>query len=289
MKKYLIGLVSALLVVGVISGCGGGSSSESESGSLSLNLTDSVIDATNVESVYITIMGIQYHTSGGGWQTMDEFEGPRKIDLLDLQEGNTTALGQFTLPSGHYTQIRFELNASKKSTSGCYIEYNDGSSDQPLYVPSGEEKLTGSFDVPVNGDVNVTADFDIAKSIVAEGNGDFKLKPTIRLIVNNQAGKIKGILTDMVDGEVYRVYSYEDGSWADTEPSDFENSVNSANVKDEDGDLEGEFVLSFLAAGTYDLVVVTLDTTGAYNGTYKVFDIDAIVQSEEKTEVTLGL
>jgi hypothetical protein len=43
----------------------------------------------------------------------------------------------------------------------------------------------------------VTADFDVRKSIVKAGaSGKYILKPTIRLVVDNQAGCIKGDVTN---------------------------------------------------------------------------------------------
>jgi hypothetical protein len=158
-------------------------------GTLKLYLSDAPMDAENVTGVYITIEEIQCHRDGR-WITFEEFEGPKAYNLLELTGGNSVLLGEFTLPAGNYTQIRFILDipesGSRPTSPGCYIEFADNSTE-PLFVPSGGEtgyKAIGQFEVPVNGNVEVTADFDVHKAVVVAGSS-YILKPTIKLIVND--------------------------------------------------------------------------------------------------------
>jgi len=160
-----------------------------ETGTLELYLSDAPLDAKNVTGVYITIDEIQYHL-GNQWITCEEFEGPQIYDLLELTGGNSTLLGEFTLPAGNYTQIRFMLDipemGSPPTSPGCYIEFADNSTE-PLFVPSGNTtgyKAIGRFEVTANETVTVTADFDVRKAVVVAGSS-YILKPTIKLIVNN--------------------------------------------------------------------------------------------------------
>ena len=157
-------------------------------GTLNLYLCDAPLDAENVTGVYITINEIQYHL-GAQWVTCEEFEGPKAYDLLELTGGNSTLLGEFTLPAGNYTQIRFMLDipdeGSHLANPSCYIEFADNSTE-PLFAPSGGEtgyKAIGYFEVPVNGTVEVTADFDVRKAVVVAGSS-YILKPTIKLTVS---------------------------------------------------------------------------------------------------------
>jgi hypothetical protein len=157
-------------------------------GTLKLYLSDAPMDAENVTGVYITINEIQYHRDSQ-WIICEEFEGPKTYNLLELTGGNSVSLGEFTLPAGKYTQIHFMLDITEKGSStanpGCYIEFADNSTE-PLFVPSGGEtgyKAIGQFEVPVNGSVDVTADFDVHKAVVVAGSS-YILKPTIKLIVN---------------------------------------------------------------------------------------------------------
>ena len=162
-------------------------------GTLKLYLCDAPLDAENVTGVYITINEIQYHLIqyhlDGQWITCEEFKGPQTYNLLELTGGNSALLGELTLPAGDYTQIRFMLDIPEKGSSpanlGCYIEFADNSTE-PLFVPSGGDtgyKAIGYFEVPVNGTVEVTADFDVRKAVVVAGSS-YILKPTIKLIVN---------------------------------------------------------------------------------------------------------
>jgi len=270
--KSLITLGAGLAVAAFV-GCGSGSSSGG-SGVLSLNLTDApLIDEANVSGVYITISRIEYHTSGGGWQTLADFNTSiNPINLLEWREGASINLGKFTLPAGKYTQLRFMLDAAEekempKSNTGCYITIDDV--NHTLYVPSGSQtgyKAIGNYEVPINGEVNMTADFDVRKSVTASGDGSYyKLKPTIRLVVTNEAGKIKGTLSNMDVNSSYTVYAYEyvngNTTWNPSEEDSFGNAVTSGAVH-----ADGNYTLAYLAEGTYDIVIAQYDTNGAYVG-----------------------
>lgn len=156
-------------------------------GTLKLYLSDAPLDAENVTGVYITINEIQCHLDGE-WMTCEEFVSNQTYDLLELTGGNSALLGEFTLPVGNYTQIRFMLdilqNGSRPVNPGCYIEFADNSTE-PLYAPSGGEtgyKAIGHFEVTANGTVVVTADFDVRKAVIV-ASSSYVLKPTIKLIV----------------------------------------------------------------------------------------------------------
>jgi len=255
-----------------------------ETGTLTLNLSDAPLDAENVTAVYITIDEIQYHRDGQ-WLTCEEFEGPETYNLLELTGGNSTLLGELTLPGGHYTQIRFMLDiplmGSPPANPGCYIEFADNSTE-PLFVPSGGEtgyKAIGQFTVPLNGEVEVTADFDVRKAVIVADSFLYILKPTIRLVVNNQAGSIRGSITNVSGYTDIIVFAYEDGTWAETEDDDpaglesrFPNAITSGKMDD-----EGDYVLAFLAAGIYDLVVAGYD--GSAFGEVLGFISDVQVES----------
>lgn len=282
MKRFLLaGIILTVLAASVV-GC---ETLEQETGTLELYLSDAPIDASNVTGVYITIDDIQYHRDGQ-WLTCEEFDGPKTYNLLELSGGNSTLLGELILPAGHYTQIRFMLDipeagmGSPPANPGCYIEFADNSTE-PLFVPSGGEtgyKAIGQFTVPINGTVEVTADFDVRKAVVEAGSR-YILKPTIRLIVSDQAGRICGEITNNSGYTDIVVFAYEDGTWAAAEADDpvgeesrFPNAITSGKMCD-----EGDYVLALLAAGTYDLVVTGYN--GAYFGEILGFISDVVVVS----------
>lgn len=232
-------------------------------GTLSLRLTDAPTDAGNIAGVYITFDRVEYKHEGK-WQNFDGFQGPRTINLLELTEGKTELLGDFVVDAGEYSDLRFHLDASANggdlSNINTYIQFTDGST-APLYVPSGTQsgyKSKGSFVVPVNGNVFITADFDVRKSVVKTGASDkWLLKPVIRLIVTDQAGTIAGTLEHVVEGNEYIVYAYADNTYVTAEAAEpaegttqFPNAETSAKLH-----ADGTFTMPFLAPGTYDLVV----------------------------------
>jgi hypothetical protein len=79
-------------------------------------------------------------------------------------------------------------------------------------------------------------DFDASQSIVVEGNGTYKLKPVIRTINAAISGSIRGSITPIgVIADVSATY----------------NGVTYSSFTD----VNGEFVIAGLPAGTYDLTV----------------------------------
>lgn len=269
MKKILIILAAAVLLL-IFTSC----EEQSGSGTLNLSITDSPIDGDDVTGVFIKINEIQVHTPDSGWMTMEDFEGPAETNLLDLTRGESDFLGSIELEGGKYTQIRFMLDAPeagmpKPVNPGCYIEFTD-SSTEPLFVPGGAQsgfKGVGNFTVPVNGTVEITADFDIRKSVHKTGSANprYILRPVIRLVVNNQAGAVSGIVTNTPENTDIVIYAYTYGTYtaeeendpADTSISRFPNAVSSDKV-----DEAGVYHIAYLAAGKYDLVVTSLTESG---------------------------
>ncbi len=265
MKKMLFILAAIALPV-FFPGC----EEETGSGTMMLSITDSPIDSSTVSGVFITINEIQVHTSDSGWLTLEDFAGPETFNLLDLTRGESDLLGNFDLGAGNYTQIRFMLDApvlgtAKPVNPGCYIEFRD-ESIQPLFVPSGTEsgfKGIGNFRVPVNGSVEITADFDVRKSVHKTGSASprYILRPVIRLVVDNQAGAIRGNVTSIPENTGIVVYAYEAGTYAAEEANDpidetasrFPDAVSSDMV-----DTLGIYHLAYLAEGDYDLVVTSV-------------------------------
>ena len=176
---------------------------------------------------------------------------------------------------------------------GCYIEFTD-ESQEPLFVPSGHEtgwKAVAQFMVPSNGDVSVTADFDARKSVIEAGiTGKYILKPTIRLIIDDQAGQIAGGITNIPEDVDIVVYAYEDGSYAAEEADDpadeetprFPNAVTSCIVDDSDS-----YHLAYLAPGIYDLVVAT-SVDGEFQEVLGIVE-DVEVESRKTTNMPIDI
>lgn len=296
MKNFhkLIGLVLSLTLMTFISGCGGGGSSTTatSTGVLSLSMTDAPPQlGENVTEVNIAVIGIEYHHDGN-WTNATDFI-PQTFNLLDLQNGKSLHLGDMILPAGRYSEIRFKLAAPTKesevkSNPDCNITYADGSS-VPLFVPSGGQsgyKGKGAFDITANAKIEVTADFDVHKSIVVTGkstnNTKYILKPVIRLVVTELSGTINGTVVDVADynksSDSLVVYTYKSGDYDESDAIEmngiiFPNAISAGDVNMSDGN----FTLAFLGEGNYSLI------------TAKYFDDTfAVVDREDNVEVFKG-
>jgi len=288
----LIGFILSLTLMTFISGCGGGSAdgtSSTPTGVLSLSMTDAPPKlGEDVTEVNIAVIGIEYHHDGN-WTSADDFE-PQTFNLLDLQNGKSLHLGDMILPAGRYTEIRFKLAAPTKesevkSNPDCNITFADGTSE-PLFVPSGGQsgyKGKGAFDITANAKIEVTADFDVHKSIVVTGNRKYLLKPVIRLVVTELSGSINGTVVDVAEyntsSDSLVVYTYRSSEYDVSEEDEvngisFPNAVSSSDVNMSDGN----FTLSFLGEGNYSLI------TAQYLGD----TFAAVVDLEDNVEVFNG-
>jgi len=288
----LIGFILSLTLMTFISGCGGVSAdgtSSTPTGVLSLSMTDAPPKlGEDVTEVNIAVIGIEYHHDGN-WTSADDFE-PQTFNLLDLQNGKSLHLGDMILPAGRYTEIRFKLAAPTKesevkSNPDCNITFADGTSE-PLFVPSGGQsgyKGKGAFDITANAKIEVTADFDVHKSIVVTGNRKYLLKPVIRLVVTELSGTINGTVVDVAEyntsSDSLVVYTYRSSEYDVSEEDEvngisFPNAVSSSDVNMSDGN----FTLSFLGEGNYSLI------TAQYLGD----TFAAVVDLEDNVEVFNG-
>lgn len=223
--------VLAVLLVFAAFGCSKNSTSPGF-GTVKLRLTD---DPADYQQVNLAVTEVSAHFEGGagesdstgGWQVLRS--EPFDIDLLTLRNGVFATLAVTQVPAGHYSQIRLKL------ASGSNVVI-DGVA-HPLKVPSGMEsgyKLVGGFDVPAGGLIDLTLDFDAARSIVLTGSGTYILKPTARVIQTQSAGAIAGhVSPDSVATVVYAIQA----------PDTIGSALTSA----------GAFTVGALPAGTYSL------------------------------------
>jgi len=260
--KQIIRIIFAISILSLVFSCDtDGSGNIPDIGYLELSITDAPIDASNVKSVWITITEIKYQKNNE-WQSTGLLPSPITVDLLTLTHGSTYDFSQIPLSVGTYSNIRFSLDILEEGTSGesnCYIEFNDGSSS-PLFVPSGDQtgyKAIGSFDITKDGITGITVDFNLRKMVVKKGNGDYLLKPVLRMVDNGNVGSVTVPVDEGLTCNNVIVFAYEDGTYSSTEVADppdgearFPNAVNSVNA-----DTDGNYTLPFLPASTYDLVL----------------------------------
>ncbi len=253
-------------------------------GTVTLSLTDAPADDEVITGVFVTFTGLRYqyadtnesNESDENWEDVNLSE-PRTVDLLALQNGNTTLLDQTDLPSGTIDHVRFVLD-----TENCYVEL-EGNITEKMIIPSGNQtgyKAIGGFTVPTGGVVNVTADFDLRKSLVINKK-KYLLKPTIKIIDNIEVGEASGMMSLDANGSKVIVYAYEDGSWDSNESNatnNFGNAVISTDATD------GNYTLPWLTVGTYDLVIVAYNNIGEFENILGYINDVIIVTGETITQ-----
>ena len=96
-------------------------------------------------------------------------------NLLDYQNGLDTVIASGPVPAGAVKEIRFVLGSDNSIVIGSQI--------YPLTVPSGSESgLKVKVDKDLNKSVeDIIVDFDADLSVHQTGNGNYILKPVLRI------------------------------------------------------------------------------------------------------------
>jgi Domain of unknown function (DUF4382) len=283
-RRYFSGLLA--FTITALAGCGGSGSSPADgTGLLSLGVSDGPVH--DAQKVCITFDTVEI--KGSGPSTVIQLDPAEKINLLDFQGMNASPLlVNEELPAGDYNWIRLGVDAVRGSNGGAgdtggdlcdgagsYIVMADGGVYN-LYVPSGAQsglKLNRGFTVPVNGQANVTAEFDLMKSITAPPglSPDVILRPTIRLVNNVEVGSLTGqVASALATAEACQpsVYLFDDGVTPNAidggEVVDPLDPVATAMVNEQfagNGAAEYHYTIGFLLPGDYEAAFTCDGTT----------------------------
>ena len=243
-KTWLAASASAVALVA----CGGGGDSATATapqGTLRMALTDA--PSCGYDNVFVTVERVRVHQGSsaeegeGGWEEI-VLDTPKRIDLLELTNGTLEELGQVDLPAGTYKQVRLVLASNDGQNPLANSVKPTGSAEVALSTPSAQQsglKLNSDFEVAEGGLTDLVLDFDACKSVVKAGaSGNYNLKPVLTLAKRTQTG-IEGYVSLSLEGT--RVSAQQDGTVV-------RSTVPDAN---------GKFVLPFLPAGNYDVVIVS--------------------------------
>ncbi len=160
----IIVVILNLSMVG-LSGCINGEGT----GLLKLQITDAPPDL-NITKALVNISNIQVHLIASGWHTV--VKESQLFDLIELKSVKKI-LGNATLPTGRYTQIRLHIDNAFVTIDG--IEYN-------LKISSDTIQLISPFSINENEDTTLTIDFDVEKSVFSTGSNKYMMNPTIKII-----------------------------------------------------------------------------------------------------------
>jgi len=248
-SKSLIGGVAmaSTLLLAACGGGGGGGTAAAPEGTVRLALTDA--PSCGYDHVYVTVERVRMHKSDGagdsegGWEEI-VLATPKRLDLLELTNGTLEELGQTDVPAGTYSQIRLVLAANTGANPLANSVQPTGGAEVALKTPSAQQsglKLKAKFDVEADGLADLVLDFDACRSIVkAGGSGNYNLKPVLTLSKRVQTG-IQGYVSTTMTLNGTTVSAQQNGV------------VMRSTVPD----TTGKFVLPFLAAGNYDVVITS--------------------------------
>ena len=175
----VIKLIKATLflssLIFIISAC---KKNVNETAYLKVKMVDQPID---FDSVNVEIINVSVHYSGSdssatsGWTDLATNVG--MYNLLDLQNGVTAAITDGgMIPVGKIQQLRLLLGDNNYVVIDSVIYPLDLSSQDKTGL-----KINLNTEIQPQDSVEITIDFDAAKSIVETGNDQFKLKPVIKL------------------------------------------------------------------------------------------------------------
>jgi hypothetical protein len=294
---FLLGvtlLVSA--VIGV--SCGG---STKVSGTLPGTVVVSISDPPSCmppngsfTHVFVTVRSVQAHIDPNagddspGWQELAPqlASDPMQIDLFSPTQTNCVLaqLGSASLPAGSYQQIRLLLvsnnpaagAATPKASNACAgngfncVVLSDNSihelllssqANTGLKIPPGQI-VGGPLQVMAGQSVDLNIDFNACASIVMEGNGAYRLKPTLtagQVSANNSGigGQVVDSLTKApIAGSVMVAIEQPDSTGVDR------------ILMQTAADANGNFRFCPLPAGTFDIVIDAVTASNVpYNAT----------------------
>lgn len=284
--------------------CGGSSSNgpnpaPTGTGTVTTSLSDPATCAAPngpYAHVWVTITKVTANLSSSagpndsGWITLlDLTNNPKQIDLLSLASTTCllTQLGSTTgLAPGNYQQIRIYLLANSPASGAATPSPNQCSggamncvvlstgatqalqlsseAQTGIKIPSGQI-ASGGIQLAAGQAADINIDFNTCDSIVQEGNGQFRLKPTLHAgeaSVNNNA--ISGTVVDSTTSKPVS------GALVYLEQPD-SNGVDRVIEGTRSG-ADGTFIFCPLPAGNYDVVAdaetnTSLMVTTTYNPT----------------------
>jgi len=301
-RAWALAALAILGITGFIVSCGGsstasmGASMGTGMGTVNVTLSDPpscMPPNGQFVHVYVTVRSVQANIdsnatdSSSGWQELAPqlANQPMQIDLFSKPQTTCVLaqLGSASLPVGSYQQIRLLLvsnspaagsalpatNACAGSGYNCVVlddttihELQLSSQDNTgLKIPPGQI-IGGPIEVTAGESVDLNIDFNACASIVEEGNGKFRLKPTLtagQVSANNTgiSGQVLDSITKApIAGSVQVAIEQQDQSGVDR--------ILMQSVADSNGN----FTFCPFPTGSFDIVIVGIGPANVpYNAT----------------------
>jgi hypothetical protein len=194
-----------------------------------LRMTDAI---ANYNAVNIDVQAIEVKTDIGATIMLNV--NPGVYNLLDYANGVDTLIATGSIPTATVSQVRLILgnNNSVVDSNGVL---------HPMDTPSAQEsglKLNVHAALQPGVTYAMLIDFDANRSIVVTGNGQYKLKPVIRVISQALTGSIHGTVAP-----------------ASALPATV-LAINGTDTVTTTTDASGNFLFQGMASATYSVVIV---------------------------------
>ncbi len=215
-------------------------------------ITDAPFPFDTVQSVDVYIISISASTepdtgsSANNVQWVPIVEPHRQVNLLSLQRGLTSLLGEKEIPADQYKAVQVIIDVDSSA-----IWFKNGSQAVVRWGGAGRQAIhsfvEAAMDVPNEG-ADIVLDFDVGKSFAYDnlGDGAFDFFPWIRAVNEAATGSMSGTITRDTSGggtagpvANATVTAYGGG------PSNW--YINSTGTTD----AAGHYKLAYLLPGTY--------------------------------------
>ncbi len=297
----VMGVVVLAAVIALVS-CGTNTTmSTTGMGSATVSISDPpscAAPAGDFSHVFVSIRSVQAHISStasdnsSGWQelTPQLNSHPVQLDLLNLPSNGQCLLAILgstsSLPVGDFQQIRLLLVPNSAPSgpvpapnacaslgqvfncvadkSGLFELQLSSEANTGLKIPPGQI-VGGPIHVSAGQNVDINIDFNACASIVSEGNGGFRLKPTLT------AGVISPNTTGL-SGQVVDSVTLQPVGGAQVALEQQDSSGIDRIVMQATADSNGRFNFCPLPTGAvFDIVIDAINGAGvAYNATVVV-------------------
>ncbi len=264
MKKLI--LMSSIAAI-ALTGCLGDKSEDERSNRFTLSVTDAPV--LNAAKVVIAFDKVEVKHSESSSQVIEISDGDSDywaIDLMTLQGSESEQLISTELEPGEYNWVRLHIVTTEGAS---YVELDD-ETRHDLTVPSGSTsglKLNQGFTMPSFGNADFTLDIDLSKSLVVNGNGEYHLKPVIRMVDNLEVGHINGSLSQAFmdengcTGAVGAIYLFDGSNTEFDDLGSANEPLTTALLEHNATDDTYAFEIGFVPAGDYTAhVVCNLDS-----------------------------
>lgn len=167
MKMFKIAIAIMLTASIVFVAC----KKDSQTSTVQVKMTDAPADYQEV-NIDLKDVKVNFDGDSAGWVSLEA--KPGVYNLLGLQNGLDTLIGQGTFPTGTLNEVRLILGDNNT------IKVNDQT--YPLTIPSGAESgLKIKVNKKLNADLEtIVIDFNAGLSVTQETDG-YKLRPVIQV------------------------------------------------------------------------------------------------------------